>query len=262
MVSALVIELLADSEQRRLREIAIQAAEDFHDSVLAIYGSSTVTNRRPEHIGTCILLDIDGTPVVATAAHIADKIPEGTTLFVAGPARPQLVPILGGEIKTTIPPRGNRDQDHSDSAYWRIPADVVENLGAANFLSPSRLAHNRAPLERRYYTALGYAVSRNDPLIDHDQLSIASVPSMYTSSAGLDPVLERKLRRKLGASGDEHIFMRYPKAAQDKDGTTMKTSGRAQWWRFLGSGRFHLMRNLRGRGQAQGATRSRDHRVP
>jgi hypothetical protein len=134
--------------------------------------------------------------VVATAAHIADKIPEGTTLFVAGPARPQLVPILGGEIKTTIPLRGNRDQDHSDSAYWRIPADVVENLGAPNFLGPSRLAHNRAALERRYYTALGYAVSRNDPLIDHDRLSIAPGPSMYTSTAGLDPALERKLRRR------------------------------------------------------------------
>jgi hypothetical protein len=218
-----MIELLADSEQRRLREIATQAAEDFHDSVLAIYGSSAATNRLPEHIGSCILLDIDGTPVVATAAHIADKIPEGTTLFVAGPTRPQLVPILSGDIKTTIPPRGDRELDHSDSAYWRIPADVVVNLGAANFLGPSRLAYNRAPLERRYYTALGYAVSRNDPLIDHEQRSIASIPSMYTSNAGLDPALERKLRMKLGASGDEHIFMRYPKEAQDADGATMKT---------------------------------------
>jgi hypothetical protein len=218
-----MIELLAESEQRRLRECAPQAARDFHDSVLAIYGSSAATNGLPEHIGSCVLLDIDGTPVVATAAHIADKIISGTTLFVAGPARPQLVPILGGDIKTTIPPSGDRKLDHSDSAFWRMPDEVVQSLGATNFLGTSRLAHNRAPIERRYYTALGYAVSRNDPGIDHHQRSIASVPSMYTSTAGLEPTLERKLRRKLRSSGDEHIFVRYSKEAHAADGATMKT---------------------------------------
>ncbi len=93
------IELLHEAEQRRTREFATQAAAEFIDSVLAIYRSNDANERRPEHIGSCLLLDIDGTPVVATAAHIVDNIPQAATLFVASPARPQLVPIVGGNIK-------------------------------------------------------------------------------------------------------------------------------------------------------------------
>jgi hypothetical protein len=218
-VNRRVIELLEESEQRRLRECAPQAGEDFADSVLAIYRSSDTTDRLPEHIGSCILLDIDGMPVVATAAHIVDDITKGATLFVAGPARPQLVPIVGGNIKTTSPPRGDRGLDHSDSAFWRIPEGAVEDLGAANFLGPSRLAHNRSPLERRYYTALGYAVSRNEDGVDHVQRSITITPSMHTSNAVSEPALARKLR----SSDDEHIFVRFAKQAQDADGATVDT---------------------------------------
>jgi hypothetical protein len=213
-----MIELLQESEERRLRECAPQAAEDFADSVLAIYGNSDAADGLPEHIGSCILLDIDGTPVVSTAAHIADKLTKGMFLYVAGPIRPHPVPILGGNIKATPAPRDDRELDHFDSAFWRVPDSVVENLGAANFIAASRLSHNRAPLERRYYTALGYAVSRNDPGIDHVQRSIAVIPSLYTSHAVSEPALARKLR----ASGDEHIFMRYSKEAQNADGATVQ----------------------------------------
>lgn len=214
-----MIELLHEAEQRRLRECATQAGADFVDSVLAIYRSSDASDRRPEHIGSCILLDIDGTPVVATAAHIADDISEGATLFVASPARPQLVPIVGGDIKTTPKPPKGRKFDHSDNAYWRIPDDVVESLGAANFLGPSRLSHNRAPQERRYYTALGYAVSRNSEGVDHEQRTITFTPSMHTSNA----VSEPKLTRKLSSPVDQHIFVRFAKFAQDADGMEMET---------------------------------------
>jgi hypothetical protein len=178
-----VIELLEESEQRRLRECATQAAEDFKDSVRPIYGSSGATDRLPEHIGSCILLDIDGTKVVSTAAHIADEIKKGATLFVAAPPRPQLVPIIGGYVKATTAPGRDRLLDHSDCAFWQVPDGVVEDLGAANFLAAARLSHNRAPLERRYYTALGYAVSRNADGVDHVQRSISIIPSMHTSNA-------------------------------------------------------------------------------
>jgi len=214
-----VIELLEESEQRRLRECATQAAEDFADSVRPIYRSSDASDKLPEHIGSCILLDIDGTKVVSTAAHIADDIEKGATLFVAAPPRTQLVPILGGNIKVTTAPHKDRNLDHSDCAFWRVPDDVVEALGAANFLGALRLSHNRAPLERRYFTALGYAVSRNKDGVDHVQRSIAIIPSMHTSNAVPEPALAKKL----GAASDEHIFVRFEKQAQDVDGATVNT---------------------------------------
>lgn len=202
-----------------MRECATQAAEDFADSVRPIYRSSDASDKLPEHIGSCILLDIDGTKVVSTAAHIADDIEKGATLFVAAPPRPQLVPIFGGNIKVTTAPQKDRNLDHFDCAFWRVPDDVVEDLGTANFLGTLRLSHNRAPLERRYFTALGYAVSRNKDGVDHVQRSIAIIPSMHTSNA----VPELALAKKLGGASDEHIFVRFEKRAQDVDGATVNT---------------------------------------
>lgn len=213
------IELLYEAEQRRMRECATQAAAEFIDSVLAIYRSREASERLPEQIGSCILLDIDGTPVVATAAHIVDNITKGATLFVASPARPQLVPIVGGDVKATPKPPKGRDYDPSDSAYWQMPDDVVAILGPANFIGASRLAHNRAPKERRYFTALGYVVERNADGVDHEHRTIAFVPSMHTSSA----VSEPKLTRRLDSRPDQHIFVRFEKHAQDADGVEMET---------------------------------------
>jgi hypothetical protein len=138
---------------------------------------------------------------------------------VAGSAQPQLVPIIGGDIKATSPPRGDRDLDHADSAFWRIPDGVVEKLGATNFINTSRLSHNRAPQERCYYTAFGYAVCRNEDGVDHGRCTISFAPSMHTSNAVSEPALTRKLR----SSNEEHIFVRFAKQAQDANGVTVDT---------------------------------------
>ena len=208
-----MIELLAEAEQRRLRECASQAAADFGNSVRAIYGSSSATERLPQHVGSCILLDIDGTRVVSTAAHIADETTHGGVLFIAGPVRLELVPMLGS-IKATAPPGGNRNLDHSDCAFWRVPDGMVEDLGAANFLDTSRLSQNRAPHEDRYYAAFGYTTSRNAERVDHIKRTITAVPSMHAGNAVLDPALARKLH----SSDDQHIFVRFAKKAEDEYG--------------------------------------------
>ncbi len=214
-----MIELLAESEQRRLRECASQAAADVADSVRPIYGSSKDTDHRPEHIGSCILLVVDGMRVVSTAAHIVDEMSRGATLFLAG-AGPRLVPIVGGPtVKATKAPQGNRLLDHSDCAFWQVPDAAVDALGAANFLGPSRLSHNRSPPEHRYYTALGYPVSRNKHGVDHVERSISVAPSMHTSNGISEPALAKKLR----LSGDEHIFVRFERQAEDADGATVNT---------------------------------------
>jgi hypothetical protein len=216
---AAVIESLQEAEESRLRECATQAAEDYVDSVLAIYRSSDASEGHPEQIGSCILLEIDGTPLVVTAAHIVDDITKGATLFVAGSSQSQLVPIMGGDIKATSPPRGDRDQDHADSAFWRIPDDVANRLGAANFLGTSRLSHNRAPLERRYYTAFGYPVCNNEGRVNRERRTISFAPSMHTSNA----VSEPKLARKLRSTEDQHIFVRFAKQSQNAHGETVET---------------------------------------
>jgi hypothetical protein len=150
---------------------------------------------------------------VDAARHIiTDARGQRATLFIAGPLRPQLVPILGGDIKVTT-------ELHSDCALWRVPDDVADNLGAANFLPAARRSHNRSPVERRVYTAFGYAVSRNKDGVDHTNRSIAVTPSLHTSSAVSAPALAKKL----GVSGGDHIFVRFERHAKDVEGATVNT---------------------------------------
>jgi hypothetical protein len=68
-----VIEPLEESEQKRQRECAPQAAADFHDSVLAIYASNKEeTGNRPEHVGSCFLLANAGSTGICHQCGICD----------------------------------------------------------------------------------------------------------------------------------------------------------------------------------------------
>ena len=160
-----------------VRERSDQAFADFRNSVRPIYAGR---GRRPAHIGTCVLLDVDGTRVVSTAAHITDEL-AATDLFVCGLVGKQLVPMIGGKVRAKKPPvGGNRLADHLDCAFWRIPGSSVEALGEVEFLKASMLSHNRAPTQNRYYMAMGFLVSRNKKAVDRQSICLAST----ISSAG------------------------------------------------------------------------------
>src|ERR1700688_3350749 len=112
---------------------------DFKPSVRPIYGSPD--GRRIKHIGSCLLLEIDSRLVVSTAAHIADDLAV-TPLFVGGLVGTHLVPLTG-KFRTTAPPKGDRKLDHFDCAYCEISAENAAALGPVEFLSESRISHNR-----------------------------------------------------------------------------------------------------------------------
>jgi hypothetical protein len=63
---------LEEVAQARIQECASRAVADFKTSVRPIYG--LLDDRRLTHIGSCLLLEIDGKRVVSTAAHIADDL--------------------------------------------------------------------------------------------------------------------------------------------------------------------------------------------
>jgi hypothetical protein len=96
------------------------------------------------------LLRIDGSAVMATAAHVLDPISSGIPMFINGPVGTHPVEIKGRIRATTLPP-GGRDHDHVDSAFWKMPDEVVAALGGVRFVEPWRISQNRAPIERRYY---------------------------------------------------------------------------------------------------------------
>jgi hypothetical protein len=212
-----IVQSLEEAAQARIQECAPRAMADFKPSVRPIYG--LLDGRRLTHIGSCLLLEIDGKRVVSTAAHIADNL-VATPLFVGGLVGTRPVLLLG-KFRTTTPPGDNRRLDHFDCAYCEISAGDAAALGAVKFLSESRTSHNRAPPQSRVYTAFGYAVSRNKKSIDRRTRSIANLVSMYTGHVVEVPALAAKLPR----SGEAHLLLNFEKQAYTADGERINAFG-------------------------------------
>jgi hypothetical protein len=212
------IESLDDAEKALLRERSARAVRDFRPAVRPIYASETNSpNPAPKHAGSCILLEVDARPILLTAAHILDARKAGVPLFVGGPVGTHPVLIDGGVVRTTIAPRGDRDLDHIDHGFWQMPDGVVQALGAVEFLDASRISYNRAPVERRYYMAMGYALSRNKDTIHRSDRTIGNRLSRYSGTVVELPALAAEL----GVSGTQHMFLRFEKHAQGEDDNRM-----------------------------------------
>jgi len=190
----------------------LQAEREFRASIRPIYRNISAIDSRPMHIASCLLLNVDGTPIVSTAAHVIDHLRE-SPLYVGGSKGVALVPITGGRIRSTSIPHSGRQSDHFDSAFWEPPQSAVTAMGKVEFLNDSRLSRV-VPTPGRLYTAIGYPISRNKSSINHATNSITTRISMYTANVEAMP----DLVGKLGVSGAEHFFLRFEKRAFTGDG--------------------------------------------
>lgn len=215
-----MIQRVEDLEKGLLRKRSAQAEREFRPSVRPMYRNSDA-KPRPEHVGSCILLNVDGVPILSTAAHVLDSLTAGYTLYVGGEGETSPVRIRGGVIGATPKPNGDRDLDHYDCGFWRIPENAVRELGAVEFLDASRLSDNRADISRRYYMGMGYRLKRNRSAIDHREKIISNFLSRYSGTVSEMP----KLAGKLGVSGAEHMFLTLPKYGQDEDDHRINTFG-------------------------------------
>jgi len=144
-----------------MRERSALAAKDFRLAVRPILATHTGGPKpRPRPEGTATLFNIDGCVIMVTAAHNLEPRGDVIELSVAGPpgTRPVLIERRG---LARIRPRDSRQRDCFDIAFWEMPDRTVQALGAVRFIDPLRLSHNRTPVDRRYYMAMGYAQSRN-----------------------------------------------------------------------------------------------------
>lgn len=196
-----------------------QAERGFRASVRPVYRNSA-SNPQPEHIGSCLLLNIDGVPLVVTAAHIMDQRTQ-YTLYIAGRAGTRLVPLRGGVTVSTLKREEGRTSDHFDTAMWIPPDPAVKRLGAVTFLNDSRISPIRKPSAGRLYTALGYPVSRNKKAVDHVTRSISPRASMYTAPVDGMPELASPLR----VTGCDHLFLRFQARSFTGDGACEHTFG-------------------------------------
>lgn len=197
----------------------LQAERDFRASVRPVYRNSEA-EPLPEHLGSCLLLSIDGVRIVATAAHIYDQLEE-YTLYVGGPSPTNLVPIIGWAGEATPKPGGERKADHFDWAFWQPPPPAVAAMGDVEFLAVSRVSQSRVISPGRLYTAFGYPISRNKKAINHATKSISTRISMYTANVEAMPALAADLK----VTGDEHLFMSFEERSFASDGARENTFG-------------------------------------
>jgi hypothetical protein len=193
----------------------LQAQREFRTSIRPVYRNSA-SSPRPEHIGSCLLLSIEGVPTIVTAAHLLRQVVQ-YSLYVGGLPGAGLVHIAGGSSMATSGERA----DHFDIAMWQPLPSAVDGLGGIDFLNASRISPNREPSQDRLYTALGYAVSRNKKAIDHATSSISTHVSMYTAESKEMP----RLASKLGVSGSDHLFLSFEKHSFTGDGKRVNTFG-------------------------------------
>lgn len=202
---------MSEAARGRLNECTHELTEKFLPSVRPIYRVRARGSGLPEHIGSCVLLNIMERKCVVTAAHIIDDL-EFTSLHVGGGLHTELVQVVGN-VHATPKPQGGRRKDAYDFAIWPISEDVASALGSVQFIGEESICANRATIEGRVYLALGYPVSKNKNL-NIDQASISPRPYSYTTTAKEDGTLAAKL----GVSGTDHFFLTREKRSRDAQG--------------------------------------------
>jgi hypothetical protein len=192
----------------RNNALAAAAAGKFAAAVQPIYGA---TDRgEPDHIGTAVLLDVHGTKVLITAAHVIDNN-SVTSLYVGG--GPELE-LIEAEFSITVAPSTIRRLDRHDIAFCELPPNLIEKL-SCTYIGLNDVAF-RTPYEGgRLYTALGYPNSMNK-VGWRIRKSEKIRPEMlqYTNPHRLDEEVAQDLPNR----GTDHIFLPYGQRWRDEDG--------------------------------------------
>lgn len=205
---------LRESIRMLMRSASEKAEATFRTAVRPVYGITS--NEIPKQLGSAVLIVIDGTRCLLTAAHVIDANHE-TTLYVGGDTT--LVEI-SAEFDATVAPKSGRHDDHYDFAIAPLPETMLSEMTALKFINEQELAPPAANREKVLYTALGFPNTINKaPLAGaskvHGQLL------SYSSFARFQPALALKL----DVSGDEHVFIDHRKHGRDETGRKVFSVG-------------------------------------
>jgi hypothetical protein len=149
-----------DAMRARIHECIASIRAHFRGAVRPIYGSND--RGLAVHIGSCTLLDVGGTRLVLTAAHVIDDS-EFTNLYIAGGDK---LVVLEADFMATTPPGGDRQKDRHDFAIAKLSPTTVTELGNVRYLSEPEILRRAMPTEGHCYVPLGYPSSKNKE-IDH-----------------------------------------------------------------------------------------------
>ena len=198
--------------RKRLNECAKAALVQYRHAIVPIYGSTE--NGVPTHIGSGTLLALAEGHCLLTAAHIIDEN-KITTLYIGVGQTEELL----CDFAITIPPSGDRRQDHHDFALTCLTPDLVARLEGATFIKEAEIGRSVATPVGRAYTCLGFPNSKNKtPPEPANTLQPVLYP--YTGSG-----LKREKVASV-ASDNDHIVVDFnPKYSRDESGNKVSSIG-------------------------------------
>lgn len=204
------IKTVGELTRERMNKCSDALAQKYLLSVRAIYGATE--NGKPDHIGSCVLLEYQGEKFLVTAAHVIDHN-ELTSLYISGETN--LVQITGSSLTTTAP-NGDRGKDKFDFSVLPISDELALALGNAYYIPENEWELQELHEKDRCCLALGFPNSKNKK-IDPAKNLVKLEPFVYTSIIKSDP----KLFEEINFSSSDHYLLDFcNKHSKDSSGKT------------------------------------------
>jgi hypothetical protein len=122
------------------------------DAVIPIFGIDDAS--KPRLVGTGFLVRHDDHRLIASAAHVTDKLSETPLLVPSASGILRKIPVCA--IRTSAP-NGNRELDKIDIAFWHIPQGFAADSEQHRWFLPTVFFQPSAPSLQRYqYSFVGY----------------------------------------------------------------------------------------------------------
>ena len=197
----------------RMNECVDILAKQYMKSVRPIYGSTE--HGKPFHIGSCVLLEADGSHYLITAAHVIDHN-DYTTLYVSG--ENHLVQIEA-EALITKPSNGNRADDKLDFAILPLSTDIKTQLGDVVFIGASSTSNASPESKGQLYLALGFPNSKNKK-VNNTEKKVTQKPFVYSSTLNLDD----NIFQEVGATKNLHYLLDFcSKHSKDENNSVVNS---------------------------------------
>ncbi len=180
-----LIKTVKELAWERMNECTDILAKKYLMSVKAIYGAKE--NGRPEHIGSCVLLEHKKKKYIVTAAHVIDNN-KYTSLYISG--EKNLV-LITGQCLITVSPEENRRKDKLDFSIIPISDEISFQMGNTTYLTEKEWQLNSLPENERFCLVLGFPNSQNKK-IDPTKKVVKQEPFVYSSSLKNDADLFKK----------------------------------------------------------------------
>ena len=186
-----------DAIRETISSLSQRAVNKFQSAIISIYGSTD--NGAPDHIGSCIALDLQDQKLLLTAAHVVD-CNDYTTLYLG---TTKLMP-LEMNFFSSGKPHGDRDGDHYDFAVGRLSSEMADALDGVGFISECDICLSNWEPQGTIFTIAGYPNSKNTK-VDHAQKKVIGSLFCYSNSA----ITNRTLMEKLDISAQSHIILQF-----------------------------------------------------